>query len=186
MSEFITLTDVERQCRVTDLSPESEMIDLIITAVREKGEAVTRRALIRKQVTIVLDAFPLGYLPLTLTQPPLVSVDSISYVDTDGVTQTMDAADYRVITSVEPGYIMPIYGTVWPVARTDKAVVTIIYTCGYTTEDIPKSIVQWALLNVANLYEHRETVIIENKGQLIDLTATLADGLIETYRIHRL
>src|ERR1035437_1820534 len=121
--EPISLTDVERQCRITDLS----------------AEGVTNRALIRKTQTLVLDSFPSSRNPIYFSAPPLVSVDSIVYTDAAGAEHTLDLSFYRVVTDSNPncnrGYILPLYGLTWPVALNDSEVVTVTYTCGYRSEE---------------------------------------------------
>src|ERR1035437_8187210 len=188
--EPISLTDVERQCRITDLSAEAEAVEMMISAVREAAEGVTNRALIRKTQTLVLDSFPSSRNPIYFSAPPLVSVDSIVYTDAAGAEQTLDLSFYRVVTDSNPncnrGYILPLYGLTWPVALNDSEVVTVTYTCGYLSEDVPKGIKQWILLNVANLLENRESVGIAYRETKFDLTESIADGLIAKYRIPRL
>ena len=51
--------------------------------------------------------------------------------------------------------------------------------------NVPNGIKQWMLLNIGSLYSNRESVIVEGKLSLIELT-TLADGLIVNYRLPRL
>lgn len=190
-SEPITLAQVEGQCRINDLTEESDTIDIFIKAIREKAETVTRRALITQTWELTLDSFPSG--KIILPKPPLQSVTSIKYIDSNGVEQTLASSEYKVVTKAEPGYVQPAYGKSWPVALSDTAVINIRYVCGYgpitpsTTLNIPSSIIQWCLLNCASLYENRETIIVADgkSASIIDLSSTLADGLIESYRIHR-
>lgn len=191
--EPITLNEVQGQVRLIDLSSESETVQRMIIAVRERAEAVTRRSLISQQWELSLDKFPLNSDKLFLPLPPLQTVDLITYFDTNNVETILDASAYRVEVSSEPGYIKPVYNNVWPIALNDTDVIKIKFTCGYgpigekTSTNIPKAIEQWMLLNIANLFENRESVIIGNgREAVIDLTQTLADGLLESYRIHRL
>lgn len=189
-SEPVSLTDVEAQCRIGSLSDESLAVERFIVAVRQKAEAVTRRALITQTWELVLDAFPAGRGVIALPLPPLQSVVSIIYTDADGIEQTLDPLAYRAITDAEPAYIIPAYGLSWPSALNDVAVVRIRFTCGYgpisgigedTATNVPEAIQQWILLNVANLYENRETVIV-GKNSLVEIN-TLADSLLDDFRV---
>lgn len=190
-SEPITLTDVEGQCRITDLSAEASTIDIVIQAVRERAEQATRRAFVTQVWELTLDGFPYGAISLPL--PPLQTVDSIKYIDTAGVEQTLDAAAYRVLTGGEPGAVQPVYGTTWPNTLNDLETVKIRFTCGYgpiapdTSLNVPKAILQWQLINIANLYENRESQgVAMGRSTVFNLDATLCDGLLESYRIARL
>lgn len=190
----ITLSMVEGQTRLTDLTAEVDVVDLIIGAVTERAEAITKRALMTQTWELTLDGFPSSRAAIQLPKPPLQTVNSITYLDSDEVEQILDPLAYRVITTSEPGYVLPAYNLVWPSALDDVAVVTINFTCGYgplgggsTSDNIPKSIKQWMLINAANLFENRESIVIGNRSEtLIDLTSTLADGLLENYRIFKL
>lgn len=188
--EPITLTEIQGQTRLVDLSAESETVELMISAVRERAEAITKRALVTQSWLLTLDAFPSGRSAIQLPKPPLQTVDSIAYCDANGVWQILDPLAYRVVISSEPGYVVPIYGLNWPTVLNDVGVVTIKFTCGYgpitpdTSLNVPKGILQWIAMNVANIFENRETEGIAYRETKFDLS-TLADGLIENYRIFR-
>ena len=114
-SEPIGLSDVEGQCRITDLSAEAATIELMIQAVRERAEQITRRSFVTQTWELTLDGFPFDRNPINLPKPPLQTVDSIKYIDTDGNEQTLDSGFYRVRNSGEPGSVQPLYGLwVWP------------------------------------------------------------------------
>lgn len=195
VSEPVVLSDVEGHCRINDLSDESATIDIFIEAMRQQCESVTRRALITQKWELLLDEFPLDRNPVEIPLPPLQSIEEIKYLDLTGVEQVLDPLTYRVIKSAnekcQPGFVIPIYGSVWPVALNDYNSVTISFTCGYgpigedTSSNVPKAIKQWMLLNIANLYENRETIQLGNRLTAIELT-TVADGLINDFRITRL
>lgn len=192
--EPVSFAEAEGQIRL-DLADESESIERFITATRELCESRTRRALITQQWELKLDSFPASRIPIELPQPPLQKVDSIKYIDAYGVEQTLDPGKYRIVTdsspTAQPGLVLPVYGEVWPIALNDLGSVSIIFTCGYgpvspsTELNVPASIKQWILLNVANLYEHRETIQVGNRISVVEIS-TLADGLLANYRITRL
>jgi hypothetical protein len=64
--------------------------------------------------------------------PPLISVESIQYLDTSGVSQVLDPGLYSVVPAF-PGRIAPSYGKVWPLTLPQIGAVTLRYTCGYGT-----------------------------------------------------
>jgi uncharacterized phiE125 gp8 family phage protein len=194
VQEPITQTEVENQLRIVDLSAESDAIELFISAVRQQCESVTRRALIYQKWSMTLDFFPLNRDKIEIPLPPLQTVDSIVYIDGNGDSQTLDSSLYRVVAGqsakCQPGYVIPVYGAVWPVALNDYAAVTINFSCGYgpiapaTSINVPKAIMQWILINVANLYENRETAVIDKTSRLSKVELpTIADGLIDDFRV---
>ena len=83
-----------------------------------------------------------------MPKPPLLSVTSVKYIDTSGVLQSFRGgspiADLFTINApsgpyCRRGFVEPIYGGSWPVARAETGAVRIRYTCGYglTMESIP-------------------------------------------------
>jgi uncharacterized phiE125 gp8 family phage protein len=196
LMEPITLADVQRQTRIDDLSSESVEIDLFIQAVRQRAESVTRRALMTQQWEATLnefppmERFPQGRGPLQIPLPPLKSVEAIIYTDPAGVEQTMDPASYRVITDIapncQPGFVVPVYGACWPATLDDIGVIRVQFTAGYGNDpgDVPAGIRQWLLLNIASLYENRESATIA-AGRLTEVDlSTLADSLLADFRIY--
>lgn len=198
-TEPVTLAEVEQQVRCGDLSEESNIINLLIQAVRERAEAITRRALITQTQELVLDSFPSGRNSIVIPKAPLQSIVSIKYIDTAGVEQTLPSSTYRVISDCEPADVIPAYGLSWPVARNDKAVVRVRFVCGYgplasddpedpdkeMPNNVPAGIKQWILMNLSTLYENRESVVVDDRVNMVDLS-TVADGLITNYRLARL
>jgi hypothetical protein len=69
---------------------------------------------------------------IEIPQPPLVAVDSITYLDTDGTRQTLSSASYTVDSNREPGRVLPVYNDTWPSARYDSGSIEITHYSGYT------------------------------------------------------
>lgn len=145
--EPLTAAEAREFCRVDDDSQDSTL-DMCIKAARERIENDTSRALVTQTLRVTMDAFPcaadrtyasenLNIEAIQVPRPPLVSVTSITYVDTDGATQTLSASRYTVDTYSEPGRIVPAYGYSWPSTRDIPNAVTIVYVAGYTTTNIP-------------------------------------------------
>ncbi|MHB0929187.1 MAG: head-tail connector protein [Candidatus Nanopelagicales bacterium] len=69
----------------------------------------------------------------------------------------------------------------------DLATVTIRFSAGYGTagSNVPEGIRNWMLINVANLWENRETEVMAS-GRLTQIDmSSLSDGLLEDYRVYR-
>jgi uncharacterized phiE125 gp8 family phage protein len=207
-SEPIIIADVEAHSRlgsgyIASLG-ETSAANIFIAAVRQKCEAITRRQLINATWDLILDRFPCGNRsPIEIPLPPLQTITSISYIDPNGDTQVLSSSLYRVITDVksstdgqgnttytatpkcQPGIVLPIVGQSWPATQDDIAVVTIRFAAGYGSAGsaVPEGIKNWMLLNIANLWENRETETMA-AGRLTQIDiSTLADGLLDDYRI---
>ena len=75
------------------------------------------------------DAFPDA--EIELLKPPVTSVNSVTYVDAAGATQTLPGASYSLDAATFPGWLLPAYGTEWPETRDRANAVTIRFTTGY-------------------------------------------------------
>lgn len=117
------------------------------------------RALVEQEWELALDAFPSSAICLPL--PPLLSVESVKYVDPEGVQQTMAPAGYTVEPG-EHGFAMPAHGTRWPATRAQPLAVRVRFKAGYgaTGDKVPAAIRSAILLRVADLFENRESSIV--------------------------
>lgn len=177
--EPVTLADIWDWLNlVSSGSPASTPFDSklssMIAAAREEVEALTNRALVRQTVKLTLPRFPrlwfgyyggFGYIMdhatwpsrnddkrhriIELPRPPLISVSSVQYYDTNNALQTVDTADYMVIRGGMPAVLQPI-NNAWPDTYVRDDAVQITFLCGYEgsgspanlTDGIPKGIIQ--------------------------------------------
>ena len=140
---------------------EDTLISDLITAAREFCEERTRRALATQTIEAYLDRFPRSY-EIELPKPPLQSVASVTYKDSDGNTTTMTAdVDYIVDTESNIGRIVLPHAKLWP-SFTAHPVnpIKIRYTAGYTA--LPKTIRQAMLLLIGHWNENREATKSNN------------------------
>jgi len=153
-SEPITLTEAKAHLRVeTDFTEDDTIIGTFISAARESCEARTGRQLVTATYALRLGGFPCGD-SIELPKPPLVSVSSITYVDTDGTTQTLSTDVYEVDPYTTPGRVVLKYAQVWPTTRSQRNAVTITFVAGY--EEVPTLLKQGMLMRIAHWYENRE------------------------------
>lgn len=132
-AEPVALADVKLHLRV-DATAENDLIAGLNTSARDYVESFTRRAIPRQTWDYKLGAFPAGdefYLP----KAPCISVTSITYLDTDGASQTLATTVYDTDLPTGPmaraGRIYLKYNQVWPQTRDIPNAVTVRFVAGY-------------------------------------------------------
>lgn len=177
--EPIALAEAKLHCRV-DSTEDDALITALIVAARNQAEDRTGRVLVTQKWRIDIDAFPVDTIEIPL--PPLVSVESITYLDSDGTRQTLDAAEYQVVANETPGRVLPAYGKSWPGCRVAPGSVQISFTAGYgAAVSVPQAIKQWMLLQIGHGYANRESV---NVGNVVN-EMPYVDSLLDPYRVLR-
>ena len=127
--EPVSLTEAKLHLRV-DASADDVLITSLIQTARQWCEVYERKAYCIRTYETKMN----GLSNVVLSYPPLVQVDSITYVDTAGDTQTLSTDVYDVDSHTEPGMVYLAYNQNWPSTRLDKNVVTITYKAGYMTQ----------------------------------------------------
>lgn len=149
----VTLAEAKLRLRI-DSSADDTDLQMMIEAATGLAQSITRRSIATNTWQLKLDAFP---AEIRLLHPPIVAVQSITYVDPDGATQTLAGSAYSVDTASEPGWILPADGTEWPDTKDTANAVTVNYTAGYGLS-CPSEIKQFILLQVGHMYRNREAV----------------------------
>lgn len=148
----------------TDEDERARVESVLIPAAASWAEGVTGRQLIRATWTLYLRGWP-AHEYVELPRPPLISVTHVKYVDTAGVTQTLDASTYSVLAPsgdrCPAGRVYPAYGLSWPAVRDYPRAIEIEFVAGYgsTSSAVPALIRAGLLLIVGELFENREESI---------------------------
>lgn len=184
-TEPISLAEAKAHLRV-DADDEDDLILGLITSARQQAEQICRRAFIIQKWMVTLDHFPISGMnncgEIILQYAPLISVDSITYVNSDGATQTLATSLYKVDNISEPARIMPAYGTTWPATRNEINAVQITLTAGWeNASSVPQPIKSWMLLRIAAMYENRESDTVIDRGVMDSLP--FVDQLLAPYRV---
>lgn len=163
-AEPVTVTEAKAHL-VVEHSTDDSMIGVLITAARKHVEARTQRALVRQKWRIYLDHF---CDVIDLHKQPVLSIDSVNYVDGDGVNQVVGGAaspnNPSAFYSLDlaNGYVRKAYGATWPTPRYQAQSVWVDFWTGYaSTVSSPNTVVPAdlrvaILLLIGHLYEHRE------------------------------
>lgn len=140
--EPLHLNEVKAQLRI-QYDSEDVLLAGFLTSARQTWEEIAGRALVAQTIMVALPQFPgcyesyaewmEGQGALVLPRSPAYTVSSLTYVDSDGVTQTVSASDYSLDTFLEPNRVMLGYGKSWPSARYQPNSVRVTYLAGYAT-----------------------------------------------------
>lgn len=150
-AEPVSLETAKEYLRV-DGTSEDVLIESLIKSARETGEQLSRRAFVTQTLEMVIDEFPRD-LSVILLRPPLQSVTSVKYYDTDSIEATW--TDYEVDARSEPGKI--IFNSMPGVSLLESGGVAVRYVAGYgdAEANVPERIKNAILAAVAYLYENR-------------------------------
>lgn len=151
-ASVVDVAAARRQCRV-DHHDEDSVLSGYIDAATETVERDSHCWLRAATVRLQLDRFPCSGV-IELPRGPVNAVSSITYVDTNGSTQTWSSSEYIADTESKPGRIAPAHGYSWPSAREQFGSVRVLHTVGYSTP--PEAAVQAILLLVGHWYDNRE------------------------------
>ncbi|OPX87737.1 MAG: Phage gp6-like head-tail connector protein [Pelotomaculum sp. PtaB.Bin104] len=171
-SEPISLAEAKSHLRV-DGTDEDTFIDGLISAAREDCEDFQSRAYITQTWELWLDNWP-GSDCIDIPLPPLQSITSIKYYDTDGTEYTMATVDYFVDTKSYVGRVVLAYGKAWPSTTLRPANgVCIEFVAGYgdAAADLPAAVKQAMLLIIGDLYENRENTVIGKQTNELPMAA---------------
>jgi uncharacterized phiE125 gp8 family phage protein len=152
-TEPVSLAEAKTHMKVEEDAEDSLILDLI-SAAREYCESFTRRTIATQTLETYCDSFP-HCDHIKLPMPPLRSVTSVKYTDSDGTETTLANTEYLVDT-VNGRIVLP-YGGSWPTATMNPVnPIKIRYVAGYTT--LPAQIKQAMLLLIGHWYDNRELV----------------------------
>jgi uncharacterized phiE125 gp8 family phage protein len=160
-----------------------DILEIFIETSRTVVENCTRRALIEQERLLRLDDFPLSDFPIKLARNPVISVDSVKYLDTTGtlITLTNDV-HYRVDLVTTPSKIYPIDS--WPSTLDQEAAVRVEYTAGYGDEDsdVPSPIRSAITLIAAHYFANREAYVNFPGSTMLELPKGF-DWLTQMYKV---
>ena len=153
VTEPVSLETAKAFLRV-DGTADDTVISLLISAAREKGEAISRLAFLTQTVELVLDAWPED-LTLRLRRAPLQSMTSVTYLDEEGVEASW--TDFQVDARSAVGYVT--FGSVPSVTLFPTGAIKVTYVAGYgdTATSVPNQIQMALLMLIAYWYENRES-----------------------------
>lgn len=179
---LVTLAEAKSQLRVPSAFTEDDAyINSLILAAETHLDGrggIMGRALVTQTWTGTIDfAFPSR---IEIPLPPLQSVTSVKYVDSDGAQQTLSPDQYQVIANTEPGLIVPAFGATWPSVRAQHQAIEVVFVAGYgAASDVPMRVRQAVLFLVSHWYITRVPV---NIGNIVNEIPMTFDALFNSAR----
>ena len=174
LAEPFTLAEALTHLRESgDGGANDAYITGLIAVVRTACEDRTEQTMVSTPWRLKLDEFTDA---IELMRAPIIAVQSIQYLDVDGVLQTVEPVDYVVDWSSNPGFVIPAVDKEWPETQSGAInTVTVEYTAGYgaTGASVPAPLRHWMLCALTYLYENRA-------GELPD---GFASGLLGPYQM---
>lgn len=187
--EPVSVEEAKTQCRRDPAFTDDDLwFAQAIEAARRTVEADTGIRLMTARFALVSREFP-GDL-VRLPKAPLVAVESLAYVDTNGAAQTWAAANYLVAPSdpgppPSAGWVELAYGISWPTARAQGNAVTVTFTAGFglTAASVPADLRMAMLLLIGHWYEARGAVVVGTISKEVELAYT---SLVDHWRVYSL
>lgn len=164
--------------------PDDALVTALITVAREAVENFTELTVAVNTFQLKLDYF--ADLAIDLGTYPVNSITSITYVDTNGATQTIPSGDYVLDNFSKPAQIVLAYDKQWPAVRNQPNAVTVTFQAGFTgntspvVNKMPKALEQAMLLTITDLYENRGAIVSKQNYEV----PVMAQYLMATYRIN--
>lgn len=155
----ISLSEMKLHARI-DSNDDDTLVSRYINAAtqrldgRDGGLGI---CLITQVWKLSLDSFP---VEIIIPLRPCQSIDAITYLASDGSTQTLAADAYRVtgLDSMDGARITPAYGRSWPATLDMSESVSVTFTAGFgdAAGDVPEQLRIAVAMRAAHLYEQRE------------------------------
>lgn len=156
-------------------SDQDTIFGNLLKTARLWVEEYLSRQLITATYTLKLDSFPV--VELFLPRPPIQSITSIAYLDSDGDSQALSTDIYELTTR---GTLARKYNQVWPSVRYIHEAVTIVYVAGYgsSATDVPQPIRDAIMLFAKGVWQ-------SPAGACPSVVMAAAENLLQPYKLWR-
>lgn len=176
----VSLSEAQSHLRVDSNADVARISMLLQAAVGhlDGPKGLLGRALLTQTWKLTLNYFPWEGFDIPL--PPLQSVSSITYLDTDGNTQTLSTDAYLVLglNGNGPGRVVRAYSYYWPALRDQEEAVTVNFVAGWSSvSDVPEVLKQAIMVLVEMQYDGQEI----NPGLAMNALQFLIGGYVVDY-----
>lgn len=156
---IISPAQFKLRARIDTGAEEDEVIEQVIASAQVMVENHTGLALVARKLQMNLSHWPRG-LDTVFMYPYVSQVDSVTYLDDAGVSQTLDPSVYDVdlVGNLRPTISLS-WGQTWPVIRRHPAPVQVRYTVGPPAQGVSPDLVSAIFMIAMDLFENREAQI---------------------------
>ena len=173
----VTVAELKSQTRI-NWDEEDGYLETLLKAAITHLEQISGRAFVSQTWVQSFDEF-CGVLQLE--RGDLISIDSVTYYDADGATQTADDGIYDGYTDYAGPFVSLKAGESWPATATRPDAVTVTWKAGFGADatTVPDDIKHAIKLLAAHWFRNREAV---GEGRFEELPLNVK-ALISSYRI---
>lgn len=162
----VSVAEMKDHLRISNVKSDGFLSALLAATTQhlDGRTGVLRRAVVTQTWRVDFDRFPAGEC-FELPLPPLQSVTSVQYYDTDDVLQTFAADQYRVIATDLFGRVELVSGAAWPAAVAERSdAIRVTFVAGYgAAVSVPDGIKHAIKLHVSDLFASRGDAAGESK-----------------------
>lgn len=163
--DVVTLAEMKRHLRIKNTSFDGDITDLIKEAVDKLdwvgGEL--NRCILPRTVVRYLERWPKKGV-IRLPYPPLIEVQSVSYITGDSPPPAVDSGSY-VVNATYIGEISLKSGS-WPSVIEGPRAIAVRYRAGYET--FPSALKRMVKILAAHYFENGEATINEPKQVMVN------------------
>lgn len=172
----ITLAEAKEHLRVVHTDEDDYITGLIGVAV-DYVEGYLHRSILTQTWRLEYQQWP---DMIQLRPPPVASIDAVTYIDTDGASQTLASSVYVIDNTALIPELKLAYNQSWPDVRNQVGAIQVDYIAGDTAAaNVPNGIKSIVKIALADLYENRES-----REPVNLLTNRTFENLAAQYRIN--
>ncbi len=180
--EPVTVDTLRAHLRKDDTDEDTYLGDIIIPSARRSVEHALGQGLVTQTWEWYWDGGWPGVGVLEFPIGPVLSVNSIKYLDADGVETTWATSNYTVAIKGPIQRLWLNESIVWPtVKRQTPEVAWVDFDVGYgaNPDDVPAELRHLVLLMAEHIYEHRGPVLT---GTVVHKVPHTLDYLVDQHR----
>lgn len=175
----LSLEQLRRHCKIDppDSANDADTdLSAALAAAQAYAQHYTGISIGSQTIELALDEFPGG--AIQLSQGPVTSITSVTYVDTNGDTQTLDSSAYSLDDYSTPQWLLPAADTDWPATYAAANAVKVRYVAGAATLD--GALAQALRLLVGLYFDNRDAA---DRGELSEIPFGVK-ALLDTVKVY--
>ncbi len=177
----VSVAEAKTHLRIdSSFTADDTYIGTLIDVATFAAENYTNLWLMEQSWYLDIDSFP-DYFNLLRGQNRSLTINSITYSDTDNATQTLASSNYFGDGTIKPARIYFAPDATIPSTYDKPNAVTVDFTVGYgAASQVPAPIKQAILLTIGRYYEIRQDVVT---GTIATAIPKTVEFLLEPYRV---